>query len=275
MPTAFRVAGVAAIVAATLCFSVRARMAPQSAPEQSSREGLALLHKMQNALGGAEKIAAINDFEETVRAQIWNNSGVPMGEVTKRTRWMRHPNLLRLDQYGPRDTYVLYYDGGAGGGWEMLPDLKNADPFRTEGRAIALEGGELKFAQNYISNFQFNDWLADRMPGYVVTSPAANVIRIARNGSAVDLTLNPATWLPAKSASVSLADPNRPVPAEMHLDEWTEVDGVRFPTRQANYHSGVKLAEETEQGPMRINAGLKAEDLAAKPADFMPVIPGR
>ena len=39
-------------------------------PQMSSPEGLALLHKMQAALGGADKLAAANDFEETVKAQI-------------------------------------------------------------------------------------------------------------------------------------------------------------------------------------------------------------
>jgi hypothetical protein len=76
-----------------------------------------------------------------------------MGEVRKRTRWMRNPNLLRVDQIGPRDTYVLYFDGDSGTGWEMLPDLKNNDKFKTTGEAIELIGGELKFAQNYLSGF--------------------------------------------------------------------------------------------------------------------------
>jgi len=72
-----------------------------------------------------------------------------------------------------------------------------------------------------------------------------------------------------------LADPNRPVPAEMRLEEWSVFDGIRFPIRRANYHSGAKLAEEVSQGQIRVNRGLKLKDLAAKPADFAPVIPGR
>jgi len=56
----------------------------------SSQDGLSLIHKMQQALGGADKIAAIRDFEQTVRAESWNgNTGRPHGEVRKRTRWVR------------------------------------------------------------------------------------------------------------------------------------------------------------------------------------------
>jgi hypothetical protein len=253
--------------------SAQAQMGGQA--QTSSPEGLALLHKMQAALGGADKLAAANDFEETVKAQIWNNAGTPMGEVWKRIRWMRNPNILRVDQYGPRDTYVLFLNGRTDSGWEMLPQMRGGDLYKTAGEAIPLAGGELRFAKNYLTGFDLTMWLSDRNPGYVVTSPAANVLRIAHDGTASDTTLDPATWLPLKSNSVSLSDPNRPVPAEMRLDEWGVFDGIHLPTKRANYHSGAKLAEEVSQGPIRINGGLRPEELAAKPGDFAPVIPGR
>lgn len=228
---------------------------------------------MQTALGGAEKIAAIRDYEETVRAETWNSGGVRIGEVRKRTRWMRNPNLLRLDQIGPGDTYVLYFDGTSGTGWEILPDLKSPDAFKTTGKAIELAGGELRFAKNYLSGFQFNTWLADRIPGYAVTSPAPNVVRIEYDGSATDLTLDPATRLPVRTAGVSLANPDRSVVDEMRYEGWTEVAGVRFPTRRANYHDGVKLAELTTEEATHVNSGLAPRELAAKPLDFEPDIP--
>src|SRR5260370_41882406 len=66
-----------------------------------SQDGLQLFHKMQEALGGAKKIAAIRDFEQSVRAESWNgNTGQSLGEVRKRTRWIR-PSYLRADQVGP------------------------------------------------------------------------------------------------------------------------------------------------------------------------------
>jgi len=238
----------------------------------STPEGLQLLHTMQTALGGAEKIAAIQDYEEIVQAKSSNPDGSPLGEVHKRTRWMRSPNVLRLDQIGPRDTYVLYYDGTSGSGWEILPDLTGPDPLQTTGQAIALVGGELKFATSYLSGFQLNQWLADRTPGYTVTSPAPNVLRIEHDGAADDLTLDPTTGLPVKSAGVSLANPDRPVQAEMRYAAWTTVAGIRFPTQRANYHNGQKLGEITE-ATIRVNAGLVPEQLAAKPPGAAPDIP--
>src|SRR5215831_15720802 len=259
-------------VSAFLCFCITPITPPQALPKTSTREGLQLLHKMQTALGGAEKIAAIHDYEETVQAKTWNGNGTFTAEVRKRTRWMRSPNILRLDQIGPRDTYILYFEGNSGSGWEILPDLNGPDPLKTSGKSIDLVGGELKFAKNYLSGFQFNLWLADRTPGYTVSSPAANVVRIEHDGDASDFKLDPATWLPASTSGVSLANPDRPVQAEMRYEAWTSVAGVRFPTKRANYHNGVKSGEITDAG-IRVNVGLKPGELSARPTNFAPDIP--
>ena len=262
---------ISAYVYAALCLTGKPAQA-QSATNGSTSEGLQLLHKMQAALGGADKIAAIRDYEETIRGETWNPDGSHLGYVRKRTRWMRSPNVLRLDQSGVRDTYVLYFDGAAGKGWEILPDVAGQDPMRTTGKVDDLAGGELRFAKNYLSGFQFNLWLADRIPGFTVTSPRANVIRIAHDGAATEFTLDPTTWLPLKTNGVSLANPDRPVPAEMRYETWIEVAGVRFPAKRANYHNGMKLGEITD-ATVRVNVGLKPEDLATTPAKFAPEIP--
>jgi len=240
----------------------------QTASKQSP-EGLQLLHSMQNALGGAKNIAAVQDYEETIRALAWNSNGGALGEVRKRTRWMRSPGVLRLDQIGPRGTYVLFFDGASSKGWEILPDLRSADAFKTTGAAIELAGGELEFAKGYFTGFELNLWLADQQRGWAVTSPRANVVRIAHDGNATDITVDPTTKMPVSSAGVSLSDPDHPVPGEMRYEEWKEVSGVRFPMRRVNYLSGRKRGEVTT-GTIRVNAGLRPQDLAAKPADFAP-----
>lgn len=130
------------------------------------QDAIQLFHKMQQALGGADKVASIHDFEETVRADAWRDDGTPIGEVHKRTRWVR-PNLLRVDQVGPGDTYVLYFNSVPG--WEILPDNTVAD----------LAGGELKFAEHYLWGFDLNVWLADRNPRYAITSPAPHVVAVS------------------------------------------------------------------------------------------------
>jgi hypothetical protein len=272
MPTA-RLCAAGLVLASFLPACVSENMPPQASSGRSTQGGLLLLHKMQDGLGGAKRIAAIHDFEETIRAEAWDASGAPLGEVRKRTRWMRSPSTLRLDQIGPRGTYVLFLDGGSGSGWEILPDLRSPDRFKTTGTPIELAGGELEFAKGYLSGFELNLWLAD-LRGYTVTSPGPNVLRIEHDGTATDFTLDPVTRLPVKSAGVSLADPDRPVPAEMRYGGWREISGVRFPTHRVNYLSGVKRGEVTTEA-IHVNVGRRPQELAAKPADFAPDIPRR
>jgi hypothetical protein len=222
---------------------------------------LQLFHKMQTALGGAEKIASLLDFEESVRADAWYSDGRPLGEVRKRTRWIR-PNYLRLDQVGPSDTYVLYFDGTAG--WEILPDKTVAD----------LTGSELKFAQNYLTGLNLNFWLADRDPNKVITSSGPNVIVVSTKGDTsqrTEITLNPTTFLPEEETDVSLSDPSHPTSTETRFGRWRAIDGVKFPQSISKVRGGIKLAEITVE-QIKLNSAIKARDLATKPPDLKPVM---
>lgn len=206
---------------------------------QGADSGLVLLHRMQTALGGAAKIAAIHDLDWTVSAETFDHNGKSIGHVTKRTRWIR-PNYLRLDQIGPGDTYVLYFDGTRG--WEILPDKPGVRD---------LVGDELEFAQRYLSAFMLNRWVADRMNAYTITSPSANVIGFSVNGNASRITLDPRTWLPADTS------------------EWMTVRGVRFPARSLNVHPEDGSAD-IRTTSVKFNSGLAPRDLAAKPDDLKP-----
>jgi hypothetical protein len=225
------------------------------------QEALQLFHKMQTALGGADKIASVRDYEQTVHADAWDYGGTPMGVVRKRVRFVR-PSYLRIDQVGQRDTYVLYFDGTSG--WEILPDRTVAD----------LKGGELTFAQNYLNGFDLNVWLADRDPRYLIGTPGPNVITIAAKDNSFppsEITLDPVTFLPMKATGTSHADPDDHVSDETRLEEWHVVEGVKFPGVITKLHNGKKLAEITVE-QTKVNGGLKVGDLAIKPPDLKPVM---
>jgi hypothetical protein len=260
------------MVACLVCASTTPLGPSRTQQPSSTQDGLTLLHTMQDALGGADRIAAVHDYEEMIRAEAWDAAGGALGEVRKRTRWMRTPNVVRLDQRGARGTYVLYFNGDAGSGWEILPDLQGPDPFRTTGTPVELAGGGLQFARGYLSGFELTLWLADRVAGYSVTVPRPNVLRIEHDGDATDFTLDPGTGLPVASAGISLADPDPPVPAEMRYAGWKAFSGVRFATHRVNYHSGVKRGEVFTES-VHGNAGLQPASLAARPADGAPDIP--
>lgn len=204
---------------------------------------LDLLHRMQRALGGADKIAAIRDLDWTVKANTFDHDGKPIGQVTKRTRWVR-PNYLRIDQVGPGDTYVLYFDGNSG--WEVLPGSDNV---------VDLAGGELDFARKYLAGFMLNLWIADRTGNSSITSPAPNVIRISSGTNSNEITLNPTTWLPA------------------HVLGWQDVDGVHFPAHETNSDPDDGSAD-IRTARIAFNVRLKPEELRVKPSDGKPVLLG-
>jgi hypothetical protein len=225
-----------------------------------ARDGLPLFHTMQEALGGADRIAAIRDFEQLILAESFTGTGDSMGEVRKRTRWIR-PNDLRVDQVGPGSTYVLYCDGTTG--WEILPGTEEI---------VELAGGELEFARREVETFRLKTWLADRDPRYRITSPSTNVVRISDGIAShqIDIALDAASSLPARVRFTTLSDPSRPVQAEEVTKEWETVQGIRFPHRWDVWRSGVRVAEAKDARGI-VNSGLKREDLAAKPADRKPV----
>jgi hypothetical protein len=97
-------------------------------------------------------------------------------------------------------------------------------------------------------------------------------LRIEHDGNATDLTLDANTGLPVKETGVSLADPDHPVPEETQYGDWKETSGVRFPTHKVKLMSGVKRGE-TSTEKLRVNVGLRPEELEVKPADASPVIP--
>lgn len=144
----------------------------------------------------------------------------------------------------------------------MLPD----------GHLVDLTGGEKAFAEKYLSGFELNLWLADRLPGYQVSSPAQNVIRISSRNNAhrqTEITLDPSSWLPVKESSVSLADPAHPVPSETLVRQWMVVRGVHFPRRVWVLHGGIRLADiETEA--IALNSRLNPIELARKPSNLKP-----
>jgi len=233
-----------------------------SCPSAFPQDAMQLFRKMQVALGGADKIASIQDFEEIVRANAWHDDGRPMGVVRKRVRFIR-PNYLRIDQVGREDAYVLYFDGSSG--WEILP-VSVSD----------LVGEELKFAERYLWGFNLNLWLADRNPRYAITSPAPNVIAITdRKDPSMkeEFALDASSFLPVKKAD-SAADPSHPVSREIRLESWQTFAGVKFPQRTSSFHNGKRVTTITVE-LTKVNQGFKLADLAVKPSDLKPVMSQR
>jgi len=226
----------------------------------TAQDGIYLFRKMQSALGGRDKIASIKDLQECVRAEAWDDEGKSHGEVYKRTRWIR-PNVLRLDQVGPGNAYVTYFDGKSG--WQILPDKG----------FLQLAGDELDFARGYLNGLDVNVWLADGDANNIFSTPAPNVITLSTkddDSSKTEITLNSKTFLPEKAAVVSISHKSHSVVTRTRtFEEWKSFQGVMFPQRIINFHGDTKVAD-IRLTELKLDNGIKSEDLALKPNGLKP-----
>jgi hypothetical protein len=224
------------------------------------QNGLPLFHRMQTALGGREKINAVRAFEQCVRANAWDDAGKYHGVVYKRTRWIK-PDIVRLDQIGMGDTYVLFFDGKAG--WEILPDKGFTQ----------LAGGELEFAQGYAQGVDVMGWLADDDVDTVFTSSASNVVSLSTKGNALhrtDITLDPTTFLPMSESTISLTDAGHPLQTKRReFSKWRNFQGVKFPRRIVNFHGAARVAD-IRMLKIKINDIMSVKDLAIEPQNKQP-----
>ena len=119
-----------------------------------------------------------------------------------------------------------------------------------------------------------NVWLADRDPKYTISSPGPGRIVISNrdDGNSAQLfILDPKTFLPVKSSAISVADPSRPVTTETRMEDWQTHEGVKFPHRIVKLQGAQKLAEITNE-EIKLNRGLRADELSLKPPDGKPVM---
>jgi hypothetical protein len=231
----------------------------QSAPDSSLaiERGVALLRKMQIALGGADRLAAIHDLDWTVNAKSWNASGSPGLDITRRIRWIS-PNIFRKDQQAGNLKVIEFFDGS--GGWELTPD----------GGLLELEGSELEIVRQEVTSFWINIVLADRNPNFKVRSDGDDVIRVVSSDGkdADDIAVDPGTGLPLRSfgtvLSGTVTSDYRRVRDRTEYSEWQTVGRIQWPHKTVKFHDDVRRAEITT-AEIKLNVGIRLPDLSAKP----------
>ena len=225
---------------------------PQPAPKAdaaSAEKGRELLARVQQAVGGADKLAAVKDVVETAEFHVDPAAG---GTTMKRTdRWVA-PSYFREDTQLPFGTITLYTDGKAG--WMASPQGSGA-----------LGPAQLKPARDKLVRLYFPLLLSDRLPGRTVNWVGEGTLEISDGeGDAVKLFIDGKTGLPAK---VEYASPQMRGPAatiEETFDAFEEVNGIKVPNKMTISQNGHKYADVIVQS-LKINSGLKPEDLNKKP----------
>ncbi len=220
----------------------------------SIAKGHALLAKVQQAMGGVDKLAAVKDFQFHADLEVYT-PGATM--KVKQTTSFIAPSIVRQDNELPFMKQSVYSDGSAGwlSGVQGVQNLPPAVLKQIHGEAF-----------RQIASLAVSDRVADR----TVSQVADGVLEISsKDGESVRLTVAEKTSLPSKLAyQQSPAEGGTAV--EEIFSDWRNADGLRLPFQWTVMQSGKKFAGVAVQD-YKINSGLTAEALGQKPANTKPL----
>jgi zinc protease len=231
---------------------------PQSAQADpaSLAKGKALLQRVQQALGGADKLAAVKDLQFHADLEVYT-PGATM--KVKQTNSFIAPSTVRQDNELPFMKQSVYSNGTSG--WiSGIQGVQNLPP-----PVLKQIHGE---AFRQIASLA----LSDRDAGRTVSQAADGSLEISsKDGESVRITVDEKTGLPMKLAYQQSPAEGGTAVEEIFL-QWRGVDGLQLPFQWTVMQGGKKFAGVTVLD-YKINSGLTAETLGQKPAPAPPRIP--
>jgi zinc protease len=215
-----------------------------------AEKGKQLLERVQQAVGGTDKLAAVKDMVEVAAFHLDPSA---RGTDMKRTDQWLAPSYFREDTQLPFGKISLYADGKTG--WMANP--QGSSPLPPE---------QMKPVRNKLLKLYFAMLLSDRLPGRTVTPAADGALDISdEQGDTVRLFIDQKTGLPAKVQYKTPAMGDQPPSTiDETFDGFEEVNGIKAPNHLTIVQNGHKYAEVTIES-LKINTGLKPEELNKKP----------
>jgi outer membrane lipoprotein-sorting protein len=217
---------------------------PVKTDTESLEKGKQLLQKVQQAVGGADKLAAVKDVVEVAEMQLDASVG---GIKMKQTNYWLTPGLFRQEAEGPFGKLTSFTNGKSG--W-----IKSVQGDR------ALVGPMLKQAQGEIFRSYFHLLASDRDPDRTVNYAGPGALDISdKSGNSLRLSVDENTGLPQKTSYIGTQ-------GQME-EEWSDlrdVNGIKVPFKITMRQGARKLADITVQD-VKINTGATEEQLSKRP----------
>jgi outer membrane lipoprotein-sorting protein len=211
----------------------------------SLEKGKALLQRVQQALGGADKLAAVKDLQYQANVEIQTPGAVMK---VKQTNTFLTPSSMRQDMELPFGKQSVYSDGSAGwmAGMQGMQALPPA--------VVKQVRGEL-FRQ--IALLAMSDRDANRTVNYT----GEGTLEISsKDGENVRLEVDEKTGMPAKT---SYREGGQGTVSQIFAD-WRDVNGIRLPFEWTTMQGDKKFAT-VKIDSYKINSGLTADVLSKKP----------
>lgn len=204
-------------------------------------QGKALLSKVHAALGGADKILAIKDYEQKVTIAL------AQGLTVNQTNWWLAPGAIRQESVLPFGKIISFFDG-ASTGWAKTPQGKMplAGP--------VLNQVKQQLLQDFLSLLRSN-----QIEGRTVNYAGAGKLDITEGSTTVQLVVDEATGLPVKLFADSVG-PQGPVKLEMVYADFKDVGGIKYPHKMTVMQGGQKFSDNTIT-EIKVNTGVTLEAL--------------
>ena len=210
----------------------------------SLAKGKALLERAQQAMGGADKLAAIKDYVSSGEAAI-ETPGATM-RIKQKNSYLA-PSSLRQDLELPFAKQSVYSNGTTG--WLAAPQ-----------GVMAMNAALLKQVRGEMFRILPTLILSDRDKDRTVNYVGENTVEISsKDGEDARLVIDPATGRPAKliyQGSQGLVD-------QIYSD-WRSVDGIELPFEWTILQGDKKFAS-TKVSDYKINSGLTEEAISKRP----------
>lgn len=224
------------------------KQAATKADAGSVAKGKQALARLQQAVGGAEKLAAVKDMSSAADVVVESPQG--QMKITQANQWVA-PNSFRQTIVLPFGKVESFTDGVTG--WMASPQ-----------GTMNMPAPILKQAQGELFRNPFRLYLSDRDPGNTVNAVNDNTIEITdKAGNTVTLHLDPATGLPVKSVYPSIGQTG-PITVEATVSDWRDIGGIKLPHKILVLQDGKKFGEATVT-EIKLNSGVKLEELSKKP----------
>ncbi len=226
-----------------------AKSKPAPADPGSLERGKQILARMQQALGGAEKLAAVKDY--TVVRDVRFAAAAGGNDIVETEKWMA-PGNVREESESATTRNALYCDGKSG--WV------------SRGRSTAaLRGPQLKSAQDDVFRSFFTLMLSDRAAGRSVNALDTDLIEITTaEGQAVQVTINPETGLPFDFSYQVVGTSGPAAVIREIVTKYGDVGGVKAPFEVSTKQNGMDYTTSVVKS-FQVNTGLVLADLERRP----------
>jgi hypothetical protein len=216
----------------------------------SLARGKQLLQRAQQAMGGAESLAAVKDATYAAELALEAAAG---GIKIKQVSMYLAPGHLRQEQEVPFGKIIAYTDGKTG--WLSTP--QGVQPMPAE---------VMKQSQGEIFREPYALMLSDRDASRIVNAVGENKVEISGPGGdpRVTIEFDPATGLPARETYIELGQGGAPAETADIFSDWREVGGIRLPFKAIQLENGIKMLEAMVS-EYKINGGLVAAELSKRP----------